>query len=291
MIKSISFAVEGDRVVGNLHLPEMGATGPAVIVAGPMTSVKEQVTGVYAAALAARGIAALAIDHRTYGQSEGTPRNYENWQWKVADLEAALDALACGEPAIDPARLGAAAICLGCGYAATLAAGDAHVRSLGLVAGYYRNPAAMRANDLEGFEARVAQGRAARVHYELTGEVLTIPAAALEGDAAMQTVDTIDYYTRRAAVPNYRNAFAVMSREYFLPFDVQVAAPQINVPVAMIHSEKALSPNWARTFHQALRGPKSLDWLNSRGPTDFYDDPELVSASADRLAQHFHETL
>ena len=291
MIKSISFEVEGDRVVGNLHLPETGATGPAVIVAGPMTSVKEQVTGVYAAALAARGIAALAIDHRTYGQSEGTPRNYENWQWKVADLEAALGALAYSDPAIDPARLGAAAICLGCGYAATLAAGDARVRSLGLVVGYYRDPTAMRANDPEGFEARVAQGRAAREHYELTGEVLTIPAAALEGDAAMQTADTVDYYTRRAAVPNYRNAFAVMSREYFLPFDVQAAAPQINVPVAMIHSEKALSPNWARTFHQALRGPKSLDWLNSRGQTDFYDDPELVSASADRLAQHFHETL
>lgn len=291
MIKSISFEVEGDRVVGNLHLPETGATGPAVIVAGPMTSVKEQVTGVYAAALAARGIAALAIDHRTYGESEGTPRNYENWQWKVADLAAALDALASCDPAIDRAKLGAAAICLGCGYAATLAAGDARVRSLGLVAGYYRDPAAMRANDPEGFEARVAQGRDARVHYELTSEVLTIPAAALEGDAAMQTADTVDYYTRRAAVPNYRNAFAVMSREHFLPFDVQAAAPQITIPVAMIHSEKALSPPWARAFHQALRGPKSLDWLNSRGQTDFYDDPELVSASADRLAQHFHETL
>lgn len=291
MFKFISFEVEGDRVLGNLHLPGMGATGPAVIVAGPMTSVKEQVTGVYAAALAARGIAALAIDHRTYGESEGTPRNYEKWQWKVADLGAALDALAYGDPAIDPARLGAAAICLGCGYAATLAAGDARVRSLGLVAGYYRDPAAMRANDPEGFEARVVQGIDAREHYELTGEVLTIPAAALDGDAAMQTADTVDYYTRRATVPNYRNAFAVMSREYFLPFDVQAAAPQIKIPVAMIHSEKALSPPWARAFHQALQGPKSLDWLNSRGQTDFYDDPELVSASADRLAQHFHETL
>jgi fermentation-respiration switch protein FrsA (DUF1100 family) len=291
MIKSISFEVEGDRVFGNLHLPETGVTGPAVIVAGPMTSVKEQVTGVYAAALAARGIVALAIDHRTYGESEGTPRNYENWQWKVEDLGAALDALSHGDPAIDPERLGAAAICLGCGYAATLAAGDARVRSLGLVAGYYRDPTAMRANDPEGFEARVAQGRAAREHYELTGEVLTIPAAAIDGDAAMQTTDTVDYYTRRAAVPNYRNAFAVMSREYFLPFNVQAAAPQINLPVAMIHSEKALSPSWAKAFHQALPGPKSLDWLNSRGQTDFYDDPELVSASVDRLAQHFYETL
>ncbi|WP_290805997.1 alpha/beta hydrolase [Aquidulcibacter sp.] len=291
MIQRIYFSVGGDPVVGDLHLPDLGATGSAVVVAGPMTSVKEQVTGIYAAALAARGIAALAIDHRTYGQSGGAPKNYENWRWKVEDLAGALDALAVAAPSIDPNRLGAAAICLGCGYAATLAASDERVRSLGLVAGCYRDPTSMRANDPEGFEARVAQGKQARAHYENTGEVLTIPAAALDGDAAMQTADTVDYYTRRAAVPNYRNAFAMMSREHFLPFDVQAAAPRIHVPVDMVHSEKALSPHWAKAFHQALQGPKSLHWLNSLGQTDFYDDPELVSASADHLAKHFRATL
>ncbi|MFY7759654.1 alpha/beta hydrolase [Aquidulcibacter sp.] len=291
MIQRMVFSVGGDSVVGDLHLPDEGATGSAVVVAGPMTSVKEQVTGVYAAALAARGIAALAIDHRTYGQSGGAPQNYENWRWKVEDLAAALDALAVDVPGIDPNRLGAAAICLGCGYAATLAAGDARIRSLGLVAGYYRDPKAMRANDPEGFGARVAQGRQARSHYESTGEVLTIPAAALEGDAAMQTADTVDYYTRRAAVPNYRNAFAIMSREYFLPFDVQIAAPRIQVPVHMVHSDMALSPNWAQAFYDALPGPKSLEWLISRGQTDFYDDADLISASADQLTHHFKATL
>jgi len=72
--QQLTFQVEGDRVVGDLYLPEGAGPHPAVIVGGPMTSVKEQVTGVYAQALAARGIAALAIDHRHYGQSEGTPR-------------------------------------------------------------------------------------------------------------------------------------------------------------------------------------------------------------------------
>lgn len=291
MIQRIYFSVGGDLVVGDLHLPDLGATGSAVVVAGPMTSVKEQVTGVYAAALAARGIAALAIDHRTYGQSGGAPHNYENWRWKVEDLAGALDALAVAAPSIDPNRLGAAAICLGCGYAATLAASDARVRSLGLIAGYYRDPKAMREHDPVSFDARVSQGIEARKFYESTSEILTIPAASLDGDAAMQTADTVDYYTRRAAVPNYRNAFAVMSREHFLPFDVQAAAPYIQVPVHMVHSEKALSPNWARNFYDALPGAKSLAWLHSRGQTDFYDDADLVSASADQLATHFKATL
>jgi uncharacterized protein len=90
MIQTISFMVEGDRVVGNLHLPIGESQVTAVVVAGPMTSLKEQVTGVYARALAARGIAALAIDHRGFGESDGTPRQFEDWRRKVRDLSQAV---------------------------------------------------------------------------------------------------------------------------------------------------------------------------------------------------------
>jgi hypothetical protein len=158
------------------------------------------------------------------------------------------------------------------------------VRALGLVAGYYRDPTAMRANHAASFDAKVAQGVDARVRYESTGVAETIPAAALEGDAAMQTADTVDYYTRRAAVPNYRNAFAVMSREHFLPFDVQAASTQVAQPVAMVHAEAALSPHWARAFHDKLSGQKTIEWLSSRGQTDFYDDPTLVAQAATAIA-------
>lgn len=53
-IERINFSVDGDSVVGNLHVPEGAGPFPGVIVGGPMTSVKEQVTGVYAKALAER---------------------------------------------------------------------------------------------------------------------------------------------------------------------------------------------------------------------------------------------
>ncbi len=66
-----------------------------------MTSVKEQVTGAYAAALARRGVAALAIDHRHYGESGGAPRQWEHWPSKVSDLRAALDWME-SRPEIDP---------------------------------------------------------------------------------------------------------------------------------------------------------------------------------------------
>lgn len=288
----LEFTCDGDRLVGNLYRPSTAGEHAAVVVAGPMTSVKEQVTGVYAAALAARGIAALAIDHRGYGESEGAPRQYEHHGRKIADLEAALDALAA-QAGVNPDRLGMSGICLGCGYAAHVAARRGQqVRALALAVGYYRDPAAMRAADPAGFAAKVEQGRHARLHYEATGEVITIPAVALEGDAAMQTAELFDYYgTPRAGVANYTNGFAVMSREHFLPFDVQSVAPALMQPTVMVHAENALSPQWARQFHAALAGPKALHWLDGPSQVAFYDDPALVGSAADLMAAHLHTNL
>jgi uncharacterized protein len=285
-VERLIFSVDGTAVVGNLHLPETPGPHRAVVVAGPMTSVKEQVTGIYAAALAQRGVAALAIDHRHYGESGGEPRQYEVASRKIDDLKIAVDVLG-QHPAIDRNRLGLAAVCLGSGYAAWASIDHPLVRRLAMVVGYYRDPVAMRANDPAGFDAKVAEGRAAREAYEANGQAETIPAAATNGDAAMTTADTTDYYTRRAVVPNYRNEFAVMSREHFLPFDVQAAAPLLSVPVLMVHSENGLSPAWARKFHEAVRAPKHMEWIESHGQTDVYDDPAIVGHVADMFAGHF----
>lgn len=289
-MEPMDMQVGGVRVVGSLHLPSAAGPHPGLVVAGPMTSVKEQVTGVYAAALAARGFAALALDHRHFGESGGEPRGYEAWPLKVEDLQAAFAWLA-GHPDIDATRLAGAGVCLGCGYMAHAAAELPSVRALGLVAGYYRDTEAMRGADPNGYEARIDQGRRARMAFEATGVVETIPAAAPEGDAAMGTPDTVDYYTRRAVHPNYRNAFAVMSREVFIPFDVQTAAPRIRAPTLMIHSERALSPHWAKAFAAGMGTLARLEWVASRGQTDFYDDPALVALAADRLAEHFRAIL
>ena len=290
-MEQVRFTIAGDALVGHLHVPTGAGPHPAVAVAGPMTSVKEQVTGVYAAALAERGIAALAFDHRGYGESGGAPRQYEHAGRKIEDLGAALEFLASRSD-LDSDRLGLAGVCLGAGYAAHASVLNPRIRALGLVVGYYRDPVLMRETDPDGFAAKVAQGRDARLAYERTGEVITIPAVSLTGDAAMQTPYLHDYYaTPRAAVPNYVNAFAVMSREHFLPFDVQAAAPQIRIPVCMVHSRNALSPDSAEKFHANLAGPKSLTWLEGENQVAFYDAPDLVSRAADILAEHMHREL
>ena len=59
----IDFIVKGSKVIGHLFIPEDGKVKkyPAVFIGGPMTSVKEQVTGVYAKSLAERGFIAIDI--------------------------------------------------------------------------------------------------------------------------------------------------------------------------------------------------------------------------------------
>ena len=292
MIKErIEFDVSGARVVGDLYLPQGSQKSAGVIVGGPMTSVKEQVTGVYAKALADRGIAALCLDHRHFGESEGTPRQFEYYPHKIADLKTGLKILAA-RPEVYADRVGVAGVCLGVGYAAWAAVSNPIVKAIGGVVGYYRDVPAMQDEDPDGFREKVEQGRQARHLYEQSGVSETIPAAALVGDAAMTLQSTYDYYaTPRAGVENYINEFAVMSREHFLQFDVQSAAPQISAPMIMVHSENALSPPWARAFYERLNTPKRIEWVDGPNQTAFYDDPALVATASDFLAEHFHKEL
>jgi fermentation-respiration switch protein FrsA (DUF1100 family) len=280
--ETISFIVEGDSIVGDLYLPASSHQPvPAVIVGGPMTSVKEQVTGVYAQALAERGIAALALDHRHYGQSEGKPRQYEYYQHKIEDLSAGVNYLSQRDE-IDSEQIGALGICLGAGYIVWTAVNNPKIKWVGTIAGYYRDVEAMQQKDPSGFNSKVEEGISARKHYETTGEVLTIPAVSLTTEAAMMTPELYDYYgTPRAGVANYTNEFAIMSREYFLPFDVQSAASKLNIPVTMVHSQNALSPQLAEKFYENLGGEKRIKWIESPGQVDFYDNPNLVKAALD----------
>ena len=83
------FDSNGETLIGTLYLPA-GRAAAAVVTTGPLTSVKEQAAGTYAKAMAARGFAALAFDHRYFGESGGQPRQFENPAAKVEDVRNAV---------------------------------------------------------------------------------------------------------------------------------------------------------------------------------------------------------
>lgn len=285
------FASGGEPVRGILHLPE-GRPRAALVTTGPLTSVKEQAAGTYAQALASRGYAALAFDHRYFGESGGWPRQMESPDAKVEDIRAAVAALAA-DPRTQGLPLAAVGVCAGGGYMAQAVAEEHRFGAFAGVAGVYPDAAQTRAWMGEGYDAALRRARDAQARWQRTGQPETIPAVAPEGgDVAMPLREAYEFYgTPRGAVPNYVNGFAVQSRAYTLPFDAQLAAPLIRVPTLIVHSEKALAPALAHRFYERLTVPKQQLWLPSQGQIDFYDDPTLITPVAGAIAAFFAQML
>src|SRR5215469_12966610 len=149
--RDASFTSDGIELAGHLRLPPgHRGTGPAVVLTGPLSGVKEQVVGAYAERLTAAGYATLCFDHRNFGSSGGEPRQHEDASGKLHDLRDAVSYLAA-LPEVDPGRIGCCGICLGGGYALRSAAFAPRTRAIAGTAGGYKTPHAMR-------DARGAQG-------------------------------------------------------------------------------------------------------------------------------------
>jgi len=287
MKQDVRFVSHGVELRGNLFHPD-GEVKALAVTTGPLTSVKEQAAGAYAEALSKRGFAALAFDHRTFGESEGMPRQLENPLAKAEDVSAAVDFL-LRIPEFSGLKVYGVGVCAGGGYMARAVADDPRFAGFAGVAGVYPDAAQTRSWMGERYQAAIERAKRAMDVYEATGVAETIPAVAADnGDVAMPLTEAYEYYgTSRGAVPNYVNGFAVQSRLYTLPFDVQGLAADISIPTIVIHSEKALMPALAKAFYAKLTAPKAERWLISQGQIDFYDDPRLIGAASDAVVEFF----
>ena len=282
------FRCGGELLRGNLFLPD-GEPRAALVLTGPLTSVKEQASGAHASALSERGFAALAFDHRYFGESGGNPRQFENPRAKVEDIRAALAALRDSARTRDLPKA-AVGVCAGAGYMAAAVAEEPGFLAFAGIAGYY---SAATPESIAAAHPRIERGRAAERKWRETGIAETIPAVAADGgDVGMPLREAYEFYgTPRGAVPNYVNGFAVQSLAYTTPFDAVGTARAITVPTLVVHSENALAPPLARRFIADLGGPHRELWLHSVGQIDFYDDPQLIGRAADAVAEYFRETL
>ena len=282
------FESEGERLAGNLFLPERGEPAGVVVAVGPLTSVKEQAAGTYARAMAERGYAALAFDYRYFGESGGRPRQFENPAANIQDIRNAATALLADER-LTGLPLYGLGVCFGAGPMVRTVADDARFNAFTGVAGVYTDAARTKATMGDAYEAAIDRGRAAERKWRETGEADTIPAVALDGgDVAMPLREAYEFYgTPRGQVPNYVNGYAVQSSAYTVPFDALGAADAIRAPVLVVHSEQALAPALARAFFAAVKTPKRELWLRSQGQIDFYDDPKLIGPATDAVAAFF----
>ncbi|MBA3290155.1 MAG: alpha/beta hydrolase [Actinobacteria bacterium] len=289
----VSFVSHDLTLAGDLHLPagHVGP-GPAAVVTGSWTTVKEQMAGLYAQRLAERGYVTLSFDFRGYGASEGEPRDVELPAAKVEDISNAVDFLA-GRDEVDAERIGALAVCASSGYAAVAATRDDRIRALTLVAPWLHDAELVKPiyGGPEGVRSRVEAGRAARKRFEATGEVDYVPAVSAEDESAAM-FGAFGYYLdgARGGIPQWGNRFAVMAWPEWLSFDPISVAPRITVPTTIVHSDDAAIPEGARRFAEKLEAPHDALWIGGT-QFDFYDQEPNVGTSVDAAASHFAARL
>lgn len=294
----VSFRSDGLELVGDLRVPAGEGPQPAVVLTGPLSGVKEQVTGVYAQHLADAGYATLAFDHRTFGDSDGEPRQHEDAVGKLHDLRDAVTFLR-SRPEVDPERVAVCGICLGTAYALKFAAFDPRVKALALVAGAYNDPRAMRAGmGADGYRAQLLAAAEAQERRVATGDVEYLPAVADGGRPAMMPGDEpFAYYgTDRATSPGWRNRMTSLSVGELITLDAAMGAEFISpTPMLVVHGERDdyCSPEGAQAVYDRAGEPKRFVWLPARLHIDLYDNPAYVepaaAAVADWFAEHLHD--
>ncbi len=288
--RPVSFENEGTTLAGTLYLPadsQPGERRPGVLVTGAWTSVKEQMSGLYAREMAERGFVALAFDFRGWGQSGGAIRFKEDPAAKTRDISAAASYLA-GLPEIDASRIAGLGICASAGYMAAAATGNAHFRSVSLVAPWLHDGGIVEQvyGGKDGVGRLIALSRRAE-EAERNGQPQVITAASMTDETALMY--RIPYYTEtgRGLIPEYDNRFNLASWEPWLTYDSVSLGSRLDKPVLIVHSEAAAVPQGAHAFFSRLTGEASELWLDNVSQFDFYDNPPDVSRAADATARHF----
>jgi uncharacterized protein len=282
----VTFEADGVQLVGELHLPDADGPAAGLALTGPFTGVKEQVVGSYAGRMAAAGYAALAFDHRGFGESGGR-RQHEDPEGKLADLRAAVGYLA-GRPEVDEARIGLLGVCLGGGYAVRAAAFDPRVTAVAGVAGGYNSPAAfarsMGTDAYRGVLARFVDSGDARM-----------PAVSADGPAAMGGHEPWEYYgTERSASPHWVNEVTAASLYSLMTLDVLSSADLLErTPLLVVHGthDDYCSPAGAQALVDRATGPKTLEWIETTNHIELYDSEPHLDQALEKLVAFYGREL
>ncbi|MBA8881891.1 alpha/beta hydrolase [Phyllobacterium myrsinacearum] len=134
-MKRLSFRNRSIEVAGNVYLPpdfNEHRSYPALVLATPGSSVKEQIGAIYAAGLAEQGFVALTFDPSYQGESGDEPRDMEDPPSRVEDIRRAVDFLTT-LVYVYKERIGLLGICVGGGYAINAALTEYRFKAVGTV--------------------------------------------------------------------------------------------------------------------------------------------------------------
>lgn len=299
---SIEFKSKETRLVGDLYCPDnfdINKQYPAVVVGGPLATVKEQAAGVFAENLAKQGYIALAFDYRTFGESDGQPLCYENPADKTEDIQNAvsyLNSLKC----VDREKSVALGICASASYIAGCLIGDKRIKAFATVSGYFNLQEFVAFNPMLNDEQREDMFKLsndARLKYYETGkaqrsENLYAPFAT-EGEDQFSK-DVHDYYFSRVGRcwPNFSRELTLFSIEGLAQHNAIDFAKYITTPYLGIVGENAPTRYLTEQFiEQKGQGDTKFKEIKGACHIQSYDRDEYVDEAVTAIDDFYQQQL
>lgn len=291
MTKAVSFYNNNDAIVGNFFLPgnyDPSQKLPAVIVTGAWITVKEQMPTNYVKEMTARGFATPVFDFRSWRESSGTIKYYEDPHSKTQDIIAAANFLLT-QNFIDIKRIYGLDIFALAGYLSDAANQHSSISGFALVAPWLHDAEIVEAvcGGVEGVSALLARAKQAKQ----SGAPQYIEAASLTNENALMY--KVPYYTdaSRGLIPEYDNKFNLLSWSSWLTYDAIQTATQQSKPGLLVHSEAAAITHGAQKYVANAVNHVELIMLPNITQFEFYGQPEAMRVASNAVAEHFNSQL
>jgi dienelactone hydrolase len=273
-----------------------GRPVPLVLMAHGFGATRKLRLEPYGHRFNAAGFATLIFDYRTFGDSDGEPRNHADWQCELADWHAAL-AYARSLPGVDPVRVALWGTSFAGGLVVTVAAQDGRVaaivsqcpmmdgRASSLLAARRSGPLGALILSAHGLRDVVGAALGRPAHY--------VPKVARPGQlGAMTSPDAWDGYLRLtdggALSQNEVTARSVMMVSQFRPIRdaTRVECPAL---VQICEHDTVAPPSAAEKAARRMKRAEVVRY--PVGHFDVYFDEPFERSVGDQvsfLANHLH---
>ena len=275
------------RLAGILRLPDdfdLSENYPAIVVTGPMLSVKEQAQSVYASRLAKLGYVTLVFDGAYFGESEGTPRQLELPEVKESDIEGAVDYLT-SLPYVDSARIGGLGICGSGSYMSVAGVKEPRFKAITAIVPAIADIAK---SPMSSFFLPKEEVEKAKKDYEDgNGEIKYLnfmPRDFAEGAAY--------YFTKRGNRPRWSNQVVAWSQLSLINYNVPAIMKEMKKPYLVITGENAWSKDAStEVFNAVPTNDKEMHVIPEAGHFDMYDLDPYVTEAFEYITPFFKEKL
>ena len=275
------------RLAGLLRLPagfNLSDNYPAVVVTGPMLSVKEQAQSVYAERLTEAGFVTLVFDGTYFGESEGMPRGQELPDVKESDIEGAVDFLV-SLPYVDAERIGGLGICGSGSYMSVAGVKEPRLKAITAIVPAIAD---ISKSAMAGFFRPEEEVKAAKAAYERgEGPLMHLnfmPRAFDEGAAY--------YYSSRGTHPRWSNQVVAWSQLELVKYNVVDIMRDMQKPYLVITGEKAWSREASTEVFEAVpHSNKEMHVIPEASHFDMYDLAPFVSEAFELIIPFFNKNL